>query len=148
MLLNKKVMLVGETDVGKTTMCQYLSNDKFLDKKTQSIRIVDGRIIDTPGEFVERRSRYCMLQVSSADADVVLLLKDPQREQSHIAPGFASMFSKPVIGVITKKDIATPQMLDDAAEVLERAGVCKVFAVSSINGDGYYELLSYIDGAQ
>lgn len=138
-------MLVGETDAGKTTMCQYLSREAFEDKKTQSIRIVGGQIIDTPGEFVERRSRYCMLQVSSADADVVLLLKDPNDTHSLFAPGFASMFTKPVIGVVTKKDIATPDMIARAQEYLMQAGVECVFTVCSLNGDGFYELLSHIE---
>ena len=69
----KKLMMIGKVGCGKTTLTQYLNNKELSYKKTQALEIV-GDVIDTPGEYVERRSYYQALAVTSVDVDVVLLL--------------------------------------------------------------------------
>ena len=49
-----KLMLVGKTGVGKTTLTQRLNKEKLEYKKTQMVDYI-GEIIDTPGEYIENR---------------------------------------------------------------------------------------------
>ena len=51
----KKVLLVGSVACGKTTLAQRLNGLVRSYKKTQSIEVI-GHTIDTPGEYLERRS--------------------------------------------------------------------------------------------
>ena len=66
-----RVILIGRTTAGKTTLCQRISHEELNYRKTQTITVVNGRMIDTPGEYLERRSFRGALMVSSVDADVV-----------------------------------------------------------------------------
>lgn len=143
--LHKKIMLIGRSGAGKTTICQFLNNEKLSYHKTQNVQIVGKNMIDTPGEYTERRFRYGSLQVTSTDADIVVFVKDATETGSMFAPGFASMFGKPTVGIITKKDLADEQMIKKARNFLRQAGVTESFAVSAITGKGFNELISYIE---
>ena len=69
------------------------------------------------------------------------------RDRSYIAPGFASMFMKDVIGIITKIDLAEDESLINRAEkILKEAGVSTIFKVNTLSGEGMKELMSYIEG--
>lgn len=143
--LNKKVMLVGRSGAGKTTICQYLNNQELLYNKTQYVQVMGENMIDTPGEYTERRFRYGSLQVTSTDAQVILFVKDATEAGSMFAPGFAAMFGKPAVGIITKKDLADEEMLERAGLLLRNAGVTKAFSVSAVSGEGFEELIEYIN---
>lgn len=143
--LKKRVVLLGKTYAGKTTICQYLNRQELRYHKTQAIEASGANLIDTPGEFSERRFLYGMLQVTAADAEIVLFIKDATEEGDVFPPYFSSMFTKPVIGVITKKDLADETMLRKAEIFLNLAGAHKIFAVSVITGEGFEELLAYIE---
>ena len=58
----KKILLVGSVSCGKTTLCQRLNGLVQDYKKTQAIEVV-GKTIDTPGEYLERRSLFSALMV-------------------------------------------------------------------------------------
>ncbi len=143
--LNKKVILIGATSAGKTTICQYLNDDALIYNKTQAVEIIGGVLLDTPGEFAERRSRFGMLQVTAADADVILFVKDPTEVGTVLPPVFSSMFAKPVVGVITKKDLADEEMIREAKYFLSEAGAKNVFVVCSITGEGFDDVINYIN---
>ena len=66
----KKLMLIGKVSCGKTTLCQYLTNQQMTYKKTQALTVTDN-IIDTPGEYVERRQFYQALAVTSMGVEDV-----------------------------------------------------------------------------
>ena len=51
----KRIILVGPTASGKTTLCQRLNGLEQVYKKTQAIEVVNCTI-DTPGEHLEHRS--------------------------------------------------------------------------------------------
>ena len=56
----------------------------------------------------------------------------------------SASFPVPVIGVVTKIDIATPKQIADAREMLEITGADPIFNISSYTGEGIPELLKYI----
>lgn len=141
----KKVIFIGKTGSGKTTLCQKLHDLELSYKKTQSVEIYDESI-DTPGEYLENRSFYKALIVTAVDADIIALVYDCTEEESYLAPGFASMFAKDTIGVVTKINLAkTEADIKMAEERLIEAGVERIFNVDTLAGKGIDELISYLD---
>jgi ethanolamine utilization protein EutP len=140
----KNIIFMGKTGSGKTTLCQKLDELELKYKKTQSVEIYNNAI-DTPGEYMENRSLYNALITTSVDAKVIAIVYDCTQEENYIAPGFASMFCKEVIGIITKINNADSENdINIAKERLEMAGVNKIFKVDTIDNIGIEELLKYI----
>ncbi|MBZ9606953.1 EutP/PduV family microcompartment system protein [Clostridium estertheticum] len=140
----KTLMLIGKTNCGKTTLTQAINEEDLHYKKTQTVEIIDG-IIDTPGEYIENRSYYRALIVTSADSDVIAMIHDCTQEDSIFPPSFASIFAKPIIGIITKTDLCCDEnKLKAAEEVLVSAGVERIFRISAFDKSGLENLKDYI----
>lgn len=139
----KKIMLVGHVACGKTTLCQRLNGLKQEYKKTQALEVIN-HTIDTPGEYLEHRSFMRSLTVTAVEVDLVLFLQDATSERFLFSPGQSVAFPIPVIGVVTKTDIATPEQTAQAVELLELAGADPVFCISSISGEGMDALIDYL----
>ena len=142
--MQKKVMLIGSSTCGKTTLSQRINGMKIEYQKTQTIGVINN-IIDTPGEYLENRQLYKGIIVTAADSDLIMFLQDATDERFRFSPGQSRFFSVPVIGVVSKTDIATPEQINDAVELLELAGCEKVFLTSAVTGEGVRELLDYIE---
>ena len=138
-----KYMMIGRSGCGKTTLCQVLDQQQLAYKKTQAVELI-GDAIDTPGEYLERRSLYSALMVTAADADLVLILQDATDEECRFAPAMGSMFQKPLLGVITKTDLAAPEQLEKARTMLELAGASPIFCISNYTKQGIPELKTYL----
>lgn len=120
-----KIMLIGKTGSGKTTLTQILNNQKVEYRKTQMVDYA-GKIIDTPGEYLENKVYYKALNVVSIDADIIILIQSATDEENLYPPNFASMFlGKKVLGVITKIDLK--ENCKDVEKILENAGVERIF---------------------
>lgn len=141
----KRVIFIGRTLAGKSTLCQYLTNRELKYRKTQTVEIVSSRMIDTPGEFLERTSRRGALLVTAADADYIILVQDATEGTTMFPPGYASSFAKPCIGVVTKADAADERRIADAKQYLRNAGANPVFVTSSYEGTGFTEFLDYFE---
>lgn len=139
----KKIILIGTVSCGKTTLCQFLNGCRQEYKKTQTLEVIN-QTIDTPGEYLEHRAFMRNLMVLSADVDYVLFLIDPTQARFMYSPGHAASFPVPVIGVITKTDIATEEEISDAEEMLELAGVSKIFSISAFTGAGTEQLIEFL----
>ena len=131
----KRVLLVGSVSCRKTTLCQRLNGAIRQYKKTQTIEVM-GQTIDTPGEYLERRSLFSAFLVTAAEADLVLFLLDPTQDRYLYSPGLAGAFPVPVIGVVTKTDLANADQLLIGKERLELAGADPVLFVSAVTGEG------------
>lgn len=140
----KKIILAGHVACGKTTLCQCLNGMEMKYKKTQALEVINTTI-DTPGEYVERRSLFHALVVTSVEADQVLFVQDASQERFMFAPGQASAFPVPVAGVVSKADLATPEQIRQAAELLELAGASPVFVVSARTGEGIDKLRAFLE---
>ncbi|MGI5978215.1 MAG: EutP/PduV family microcompartment system protein [Oscillospiraceae bacterium] len=141
----KRPILIGKTSAGKTTLCQCINHEALKYHKTQTIQLVNDRLIDTPGEYLERRSFWGALLVTAADADVIMLVQDATEDTSMFPPGYAGQFPKPVVGVVTKCDLASTKQIENAKKYLEIAGVKNIFPVSSVTGEGVEGLVRYLD---
>ncbi len=140
----KKIILVGHVACGKTTLCQCLNGMEMKYKKTQALEVIH-QTIDTPGEYVERRSLFHALVVTSVEADQVLFVQDASQDRFMFAPGQAAAFPIPVAGVVSKADMATPQQVKNAVELLELAGASPIFVVSAFTGQGIEELRDFLE---
>lgn len=71
----RKVILIGSSTCGKTTLCQRLNGLTIHYHKTQTIGLINN-MIDTPGEYLENRNMYKGIIVAATDSDLVLFLQD------------------------------------------------------------------------
>lgn len=122
-----RLMLVGRTGVGKTTLTQRLNEERLEYKKTQMIDYA-GEVIDTPGEYIENRNYYKALNVVGIDAQIIGLVQSSLDEVSVFPPNFSSMFlNKKVIGIVTKVDLSSDTKI--ARNLLEIAGVEEIIEI-------------------
>ena len=143
-MMPKHVMLVGSSACGKTTLAQRLNNEAIQYKKTQAIEIINTTI-DTPGEYLENRALYKALVVTSVEADLILFVQDATDERFRFSPGQAMMFGPPVLGVVSKADLANPAQIAAARELLELAGAGEIFVTSALTGEGCEALREWLD---
>ncbi len=140
-----RIILIGRSGAGKTTLCQYINNEDLKYHKTQTVQVINQSMIDTPGEYLERAYLRGALMVSSVDADLLLLIQDASEEGSMFPPAFASSFAKPTIGVVTKSDLANKKQIENAKKHLITAGAEKIFVTSSVCGKGFKPLLAHLN---
>lgn len=142
--MKKNIMLIGSSTCGKTTLCQRLNGLEIEYQKTQTIGVINNTI-DTPGEYLENRQLYKGLIVTAADSDLILFLQDATDERFRFSPGQAAFFNVPVVGIVSKIDLASQEQIDDAVELLELAGCERIFLTSAVTGEGTQELLSFLE---
>lgn len=148
MVKKKRLIFVGASMAGKTTLAQAMLREELRYHKTQTLNIAGGFIIDTPGEYLERGAMRGALSVAAAEARLVVFLQSGTAVQSFFPPAFASMFGKSVAGVVTKADIASAAEVEEAKRRLARAGVKRVFVTSAYTGAGIAEFLDFIDSLE
>lgn len=130
----KKMILIGRTGSGKTTLVQALYKTEIKYRKTQSLEFYSN-IIDTPGEYIENRAYYKAIIVSSADSDFIGLVHSCADTECIFPPNFSSIFAKPIIGIVTKTDLHYKDV-ERAKKCLYDSGARHIFLVSAISGQG------------
>lgn len=140
--VSKKLMLIGRSEAGKTTLTQALLNRPVKYEKTQSVNIRD-MIIDTPGEYIQTKNFGTALAIYSYEADVIGLLLSADEQFSLYSPNITCMTTKDVIGIITKADVENADV-KRAEKWLRLAGCKNVFTVNSLNNDGIDAVKKYL----
>ena len=138
----KKMILVGRSESGKTTLTQALRGNKIQYHKTQYINYHDI-IIDTPGEYAENKELARALALYSYEADVVGLLISSTEQYSLYGPCITAQANREVIGIVTQIDRPDARV-DMAKDWLTLAGCKKIFFVSAKTGEGIAELLEFL----
>ena len=133
----RRIILIGNTGAGKTTLTQYITHREIKYNKTQTVQIVDQNIIDTPGEYLAYRYFRGTMMVTACDADVIVLVQDASAPTTMFPPSYACQFGKPAYGVITKADLATEAQIEKAKEYLVLAAATKLFVTSNVAGTGF-----------
>ncbi len=138
----KKIILVGRSEAGKTTLTQALRGEKIQYHKTQYVNYFDV-IIDTPGEYAQTAKLGRALALYSYEADVVGLLLAANEPYSLYPPNITCMVNREVIGIVTKidREDADPEQ---AARWLRLTGCQKIFFVNSKANEGVAEILEYL----
>ena len=139
----KRVMVIGPTSSGKTTLINSLNDYDGPLRKTQDI-IYGKNTIDVPGSYIENTWMYKHIIATAQDASHVLILIDQSRCINVYSPGFAKSFRCPVIGVITKIDLI-PENEEWCIHQLKQIGVSEpYYKISVPSGVGMVALKEYL----
>lgn len=136
----KKLLLIGRSGCGKTSLTQALRGETIHYQKTQSM-VFDDFLIDSPGEYAENHDLGTALALYSYEADVVALLIAADDNYSLFPPCITCLVNREVIGIVTKIDKADPKR---AERWLKLSGCKDVFFVNSLTGEGVASVLEHI----
>ncbi len=139
----KRIMFIGRSGAGKTTLRQALSGREVGYEKTQAVSM-DSKIIDTPGEYIQTKNLGTALAIYSYEADIIGLLASATEPYSLFSPNITCMTTKEVIGIITQIDRANANV-KNAEAWLRLAGCKKIFKVNSLTGEGVTPLREYLE---
>ena len=98
-----RIMLVGESHCGKSSIIRALTHEEYRPRKALA-PVYFRNFVDTPGEFLENRRFFRALITASAHCDALVFVQDATRSWCMLHPGLARMFNRKVVGVITKCD--------------------------------------------
>ena len=138
----KKIVLMGKSGAGKTSLTQALRGEKIHSAKTQTVENSEI-VIDTPGEYAQVMHLASALALYAYEADVVGLVMAANEQYSLYPPNCTSTVNREVIGIITKIDVDDANV-ELAKLRLELTGCKKIFLVNSKDGKGIAELLKYL----
>ena len=139
----RKIILMGRSRAGKTTLLQALHNEVIEYKKTQEI-IVHDDAIDTPGEYIDQSGLWRACIIAACDADIVVLVHDAANTMGRLPQMFSMTFAKPTIGVVTKIDGKTEEEIEIAENFLRMSGASKIVRTSAYEHKGIDELIKLI----
>ncbi|EHK0944446.1 propanediol utilization protein PduV [Citrobacter farmeri] len=140
----QRMMLIGPSQCGKTSLTQCLRGEALEYQKTQAI-VWSAETIDTPGEYLENRCLYSALLASACEADVIALVLNSDAQWSPFSPGFTAPMNRPAFGVVTKSDLVDAQKIAQVTGWLEQAGAQRVFVTSAVNHSGLDELFAFLN---
>lgn len=140
--MKKKIMFMGRSGAGKTTITQALYGEDIAYKKTQYVNY-SKYIIDPPGEYIEDKQFGFALALYSYEVDVIGLILAANEPFSLYSPGTVAMATREVIGIVTQinADGANPSL---AEEWLKIAGCEKIFFVDSVTREGLDKLIAHL----
>lgn len=136
----KKLILIGRSGVGKTTLTQALKGEKTHYQKTQYIDYGDF-LIDTPGEYAENHDLGAALCLYAYEADVVALLIAADEQYSLFPPNITCMVNREVIGIVTKCNKADPSRAENWLRI---SGCETVYKVDSKTREGINQVLEHL----
>ena len=138
----KKIILMGRSGAGKTTLTQALQGKNISYHKTQYVNRYDV-IIDTPGEYAQSKELARALAIYSFEADVVGFLLSATEDYSLYSPNIVPYVTREVIGIVTQIDRpdANP---DRAEEWLKLVGCETIYRVSAYTGEGLWQIYEHL----
>ena len=135
-------MLMGERGVGRRTLARLLGCTAPDLRRPMAVEYA-GDFVFPPPEFLENRRFYRALITLATECAVILTLQDATRATSAFPPGFARMFNRTVIGVVTKTDLCTANA-QRAGRFLHSAGVVNFVTLSAASAADIDELRSML----
>ncbi|WP_227020019.1 EutP/PduV family microcompartment system protein [Sinanaerobacter chloroacetimidivorans] len=102
--MKKKMMLIGSSRTGKTSLANWLNSENIEVLKSQTINY-GTHTIDTPGEYLESPLMHRYIIAASQDADMILFVQSFDQTGFSFPPNFAGAFNCRKVGVITKADL-------------------------------------------
>ncbi len=143
----KKLILMGRSMAGKTTLTQALRGEEIRYMKTQDVKHYES-VIDTPGEYAQSHRLSKALALYTYEADVVGILVAANEPYSLFPPNVTAQANRECIGIVTKIDLKDAN-IPQADRWLKIAGCKKIFHVNSLKGEGVGDILDYLkEGSQ
>ena len=138
----RKIILVGRSEAGKTTLTQALKGEKITYHKTQYVNRFDV-IIDTPGEYIQTKNLGNALAMYTFEADVVGILVSAREPYSLFPPAVTPVCNRDVVGIITQINNKGADVAQ-ARRWLELTGCRTIFEVDSKTGEGIADIFEYL----
>lgn len=146
--MKKRIMLIGNSRTGKTSLANCINSEEFEVMKSQAICYGENTI-DTPGEYLESPMMHKYIISASQDADAVIFVLSFDQPIISFPPNFSQVFNARKIGVITKSDLEEKR--NDLAllkKTFKEIGLEEpYFITSSRTKEGIEELKSYLLGS-
>ena len=139
----RRLMLIGRSEAGKTTLTQALRGEEIHYFKTQYVNYLDT-VIDTPGEYTELRQTSGALALYSYEADVVGLVLSANEPYSIFSPCITSLVNREVIGIVSGIDKPDANV-ERVTRWLRLAGCKRIFPVSAVTGEGLSDIIAYLN---
>ncbi|MCW8327759.1 50S ribosome-binding GTPase [Photobacterium sp. SDRW27] len=142
------IAFIGEVDAGKSALINKLIVQETNTGKTQSPIFYKGRVVDTPGEFVDNRSWNGALLSTISSVKTIVILQPATAKRVSAPSGLLRVYpNKNIVGVISKVD-AEGADCAKAGTLLKQHGVpgpyfhTSIFDQASID-QLYHHLLSF-----
>lgn len=138
----KKIILIGRSECGKTTLRQALKGGTIKYDKTQYVNHFDV-VIDTPGEYAQTSRLAHALALYAFESQEIALLASAIEPYSLYPPCLHPICNRPMFGIVTQIDQPTANVAM-AHQWLETAGCNPIFHVSAYSGEGIWQILNYL----
>ena len=138
----RKIMFIGRSEAGKTTLSQAMKGNTITYHKTQYVNHYDV-IIDTPGEYAESKHFSVGLACFSFEADVIAIVQAADEPFNLFSDGSRNFLLRPLIGIITKVD-SIHANVPMVRQWMENMGCERIFIVNNKTREGISELLDYL----
>ena len=131
--MKRKIMFMGRSGAGKTTLTQALYGEDIEYHKTQYVNY-SKYIIDPPGEYIEDKQFGFALALYSYEVDVIGFILAANEPFSLYSPASTATATREVIGIVTQinSEGADPAL---AKEWLE---------IDSVTREGLDKLIDYL----
>lgn len=138
-------VVIGEVGCGKTALMNALLDNGIAASKTQSAIFHSHNVIDTPGEFVGRRTYYGALLTTIVEVSTLVYLQAANNAYFSLSAGLLTVYpNKRVVGVISKVDLPDADVTT-ARRLLQENGIPEpYFETSAVSNKGVASLRSYL----
>ncbi len=138
----RKLILMGRSEAGKTTLTQALRGEEIRYCKTQCVHHYES-VIDTPGEYAQSHRLGKALALYTWEEDVVGILVAADEPYSLFPPNVVSQANRECIRIVPKIVLPNANM-PLADRWLEIVGCKRSFHVHSKEGVGVPAILAYL----
>lgn len=147
-------VLVGDVGCGKTTLMKALLTNFSSGKhsevlKTQAVVFHKHNVIDTPGEFIGRKSYYGALLATIAEVSTLVYLQVANNPVFSMPVGLLQIYpNKRIVGVISKIDLPDADVAATRKLLQENAIAEPYFEISVETGQGINRLRDHLMALQ
>lgn len=138
----RRLVLVGRSECGKTTLKQVLRGEKITYEKTQYVSQYDV-LIDMPGEYAENLDLAHAIAIYTSESDVVGICISATEPYSLYPPNVTPYANRDIVGIVTKIDHWAADV-DQAVRWLELTGCKTIFCVSAYTGEGVDDIVEFL----
>ena len=139
-----KIMLIGPSAAGKTTLIQRLIDEEIKYDKTQAVEYI-GNFIDTPGEYFSHPRWYHALITTLQDVDMLIYVHGANDPESRLPAGLLDIgVSKRQIAVISKTDMPDADVAATRKLLLETGFEEPIFELNSHDPQSVQQLVDYL----